>query len=60
MPEKITYQEYENDCNALLHLFKLSILNDAEYETIWNKVTQYYISQKTNSSQMEKMMSLLT
>ncbi len=62
MLENLTYQEYENDCDTLLHLCKLSILTTDEYETLWNKITQYYIKQKTNTNtipQMDKALSLI-
>ena len=63
MLESLTYQEYEKDCDTLLHLCKLSIITDEEYATIWNKITQYYIKERTNCNlhnpQTDQVLSLV-
>ena len=59
MPENMTYQDYEKDCDTLLHLCKLAIISSEEYETIWNKITKYYINQNKDIPQMSKALSLV-
>ena len=60
MLENLSYQDYEKDCDTLLRLCKLSILSTEEYESLWNKITQYYIKQRLETVQAAKVMSLVT